>query len=54
MVSASIAVVSTSILSTTVSTVEIAEAIAPRGSSSTKVAVGEDTIGEEVSFRREV
>ena len=43
-----------STVSTFVSTAEIAETIAARGSSSTKVAVGEFTSGEEVSFKSEV
>ena len=45
---------SSRIESTTVSTVEIAEAISPKGSSLTNVAVGDETSGEVVSFKREV
>ena len=46
--------VSSRIESTTVSTVAIAETISPRGSSLTNVAVGDETSGEVVSFKREV
>ena len=75
VVSASIAVVSVSILAAVASKVSVAaiivawpaskvsvssrieatlEAISPKGSSLTNVAVGDETSGEVVSFKREV